>query len=503
KVTLRASNVFHRNLFDKLLKSPLVFFETTPIGRIQNLLSKDIAEIETYLPTSLEGMIQGIWQLAFAVFFICLVFPYFVLPLFGLTILYYFISKIFRAGIRDLKRMENLSRSPIFGVVSTTVHGLDTIHAFEKEKDFIDKFTSTFDLNSTCLYLYSVGTRWLALRLDILAVFIVAITSALMIIFQGEVPPAMAGLAIAYATTISGIFQYTVRLHSECESRMLSVERINCYTHSLEQEGGHGPKGVPPETWPELGTIRFSHVHLRYRPELQNVLDDVSFKVRPAEKIGIVGRTGSGKSSLTTALFRLVDLSQGSIKVDNIDTSTMNVSLLRNRLTIVPQEPVLFTNTIRKNVDPGEKYADEEIWSALEKVGLKDRVSSYNTKLDTQVSTSGENFSVGEKQLLCLARALLKKTKILVFDEVTSGVDPETEKAVLKAIYDHFKQCTILTISHRLETVLSCDRVLVMDKGQVCHDLLLETTLWVHTLTRINPRSCFWLHLANSLHNLS
>ncbi|XP_066994509.2 ATP-binding cassette sub-family C member 5 isoform X2 [Anabrus simplex] len=467
KATLRASTNLHKKLLSKIMQSPMCFFETTPTGRIQNLFSRDMDEVDVRLPIAVENIIQNIWIVFFAIISICLVFPWFVIPLVFLAVLYYTISSIFRVAIRDLKRLENASRSPIFSWVGTSIQGLSTIHAFGKENEFMSRFSHLFDENSTCLYLCHVSSRWLGIRIDCLAACVVCITSFMVILLQGQVPPAMAGLALSYSAHISGVFQYTVRLISETEARFISVERITSYIESLVSEGGTNPQAKPPSDWPTKGSIKFKNVSLCYRQGLPNVLKDINFSILPGEKIGIVGRTGSGKSSLITALFRLVELSGGQIKVDNLDIANIPLELLRSSFSVIPQDPVLFAGTIRSNLDPFGLYSDAQVWDALEKVNLRGRIAGTNAQLGTPVGQSGDNFSTGERQLLCLARAILKNAKILVLDEATASVDPETEIAVQNTVQSEFQQCTVLIIAHRLTTVTSCHRIIVMDRGQV------------------------------------
>ncbi|XP_075225132.1 ATP-binding cassette sub-family C member 5-like isoform X2 [Lycorma delicatula] len=485
KVTLRATKRLHNDLFRKVMYSPMYFFEETPIGRIQNLFSKDVDEVDARLPVILESTLQDGWTLIFAILFICLVFQWFIIPLIFLSVIYYGVSKVFRVAVRDLKRFDNATRSPIFSLVAETVYGLDTIHAFGKENDFLRKFSKLFDQNTTCLYICCIAMRWLSLRIDTLSVMITSITAVLVTIFHGQVSPALAGLAIAYSSTISGIFQYTIRLICEAETKFISVEHINTYLQTLEKEGGHRKCAKPPDNWPNHGSIRFQNVCLQYRPGLPLVLKNISFRINAGEKIGIVGRTGSGKSSLTVALFRLVELCNGSIKIDNVDISTLDLELLRSQLSIIPQDPVLFTGTVRTNLDPFGNSNDAKLWEILEKTHLKERVKAGTAGLDTKVGFSGDSLSVGERQLLCLARALLRKSKILILDEATAAVDPETEAAVQETIRKEFQNCTVLTIAHRLATITSCDRIILMDHGQVAEldrpSVLLE-----------NPNSKFY-----------
>jgi len=484
KVTLKASSCLHTWLFNKIMHCPMQFFDTTPTGRIQNLFSRDMDEVDVWLPITVENILQNLWIVLFAVLFVCLVFPWFIIPLLILAVFFYMISTVFRVAIRDLKRLESVSQSPIFSWVGATVQGLRTIHAFEKESDFLARFTKMFDENTTCLYLGSIAMRWLAVRIDTLAVTSVCITAFLTVILHGQVPPALAGLALAYAAHISGVFHYTVRLMSDTEVRFISVERLNLYHESLECEGKRRVLSKPPSDWPSKGGIKFKNVSLRYRNGLPEVLKGVSFSIQPGETLGVVGRTGSGKSSLIVALLRLVELSSGSIKIDGIDIADISLEQLRTRLSVIPQDPVLFDGTIRFNLDPFESYNDETIWEALEKTKLRSRVSSLGGQLLADVGQGGENLSVGERQLLCLARALLRNSKILILDEATASVDPETEVAVQSTVQKEFKQCTILTIAHRLSSVSTCDKILVMKKGQV---LELDTP----TNLMSNPNSEF------------
>ncbi|KAK7871844.1 hypothetical protein R5R35_006438 [Gryllus longicercus] len=466
KATLHASTRIHNKLFNKIIHCPMLFFETTPIGRIQNLFARDMDEVDVRLPFTVESIMQNLLIVFFAILLICLVFPWFIIPMAFLGGVYYFMSKIFRVVVRDLKRLENVTRSPIFSWIGTTVQGLNTIHAFEKENEFIRRFTYMYDENSTCLYLCNVAGRWLAIRMDKLAVLIICITAFLVIILRGQVPPAMAGLALAYAAQISGLFQYTIRLISDTEIRFISVERMNAYLQNVVQEG-HGSLKRPSAEWPSRGNIRFENVGLTYRKGLPDVIKNISFYINSGEKVGIVGRTGSGKSSLIVALFRLVEISSGQIKIDGINIADVSLEVLRSRLTVIPQDPVLFAGTIRSNLDPHQLFSDSDLWNALEKTTLKNKISSTADQLDASVNASGNNFSTGERQLLCLARALLKNTKILILDEATAAVDPETEVAIQTAIQKEFHHCTVLTIAHRLSTVTSSDRVLVMDNGKV------------------------------------
>ncbi|XP_045132970.1 multidrug resistance-associated protein 5-like isoform X4 [Portunus trituberculatus] len=468
KTTLRASSQMHDQVFMKVFHSPMSFFDTTPSGRIINIFSRDMDEVDVRVPMTLEMFIQNIFLIASALLFVCLVFPYFLPILAVLAIIMMFIRNVFRVGIRDFKRLENISRSPLYSHISTTVNGLATINAYDKQPLFFKKFSVFFDENSCAIYLFNCAMRWLAVRLDLLALCVTSSTAMLALFLRGLVDPSFAGLALAYATQLSGIFQYTVRLSTETEARFTSVQRLdNCSKVLVSEAPSIIESKRPDPLWPKYGRISFKKVQMKYRPETPLVLKSISFHIDSMEKIGVVGRTGSGKSSLGTALFRLVELTAGSIRIDGIDISTVGLEDLRSRLSIIPQDPVLFIGTVRYNLDPFERHSDEEIWSALEQTYMKDRISCLNLGLSSCVVENGENFSVGERQLLCMARVLLRNSKILFLDEATAAIDAETDIKIQKTLKNAFKSCTMITIAHRLNTVMLCSRVMVLDDGKV------------------------------------
>ncbi|KAL8625042.1 hypothetical protein ACOMHN_012051 [Nucella lapillus] len=468
KYTLRAASAMHDDVFEKVLRCPMSFFDTTPLGRIVNRFSSDMDEVDVRLPMTFEVFVCNVLHILFSMGLISYVAPWFLIALLPLVVTFFIMFFVFKGTIRDIKRQDMVSRAPLLSHITTSVQGIATIHAYSKSNHFLSKFCGMLNKNSVPFAMFFISNRWLALRLDLLCVVIIGVTSLIILFTKEHITPAMAGLALSSAIQMTGLFQFTVRLATEAESRFTSVQRVLDYSKTIEPEAASVIPGKrPKDDWPKNGAVVFRNVQLRYRPELPLVLKGVSFKVSPQEKIGIVGRTGSGKSSLGVALFRLVELSGGSIKIDDLDTGSMGLEDLRSKLSIIPQDPVLFVGTVRYNLDPLNHHGDDQLWVALEKCHIKDSIAGLDQQLEAPVVENGENFSVGERQLLCMARALLRHSKILIMDEATAAIDTETDALVQATLKEAFWDCTMLIIAHRLNTVLSCDKILVMDDGKV------------------------------------
>lgn len=402
------------------------------------------------------------------------VFPWFLIAIALCAVVFGYVYIIFKAGVRELKRMDNTTRSPWFSHITSTINGLSTIHAYNKTTDMMEKFDDLLDTNTQCYFAYLTATRWLAVRLDAMTVSVTAL-SALFVVFAtlypealGNLSAANAGLILTYAIQMTGLFQVCVRFSIETESLFTAVERIDDYIENCPHEVDPKKKlKSPPKSWPNKGSIKFKHAYMRYRDGLPSVLKDVSINIKPKEKIGVVGRTGSGKSSLGVVLFRLTNVHSGKIVIDGVDTKSIGLHDLRSNISIIPQEPVLFVGTVRYNLDPFGSYSDKQIWDALELSHMKNAISELPDKLETEVVENGENFSVGERQLMCMARAILRNCKIIMLDEATAAIDSETDSLVQGTIRKAFSECTMLTIAHRLNTVLTSDKILVMDDGEV------------------------------------
>lgn len=464
--TMKAAKVLHNTVLHNVMRLPMSFFDTTPSGRILSRFSSDIMGVDYTLPMVFKMFFQTGTTVLGTLAVICYTTPIFTGIIIPIAVLYVFIQRYYVRTSRQLKRIESVSRSPIYSHFGETVSGTTVIRAYMQGERFTTESDQKIDINQKTLYATNCSVRWLSIRLEMIGNVII-FAAALLAVLGSGLDPALVGLSVSYSLNITINLNYLVRMISDVETTIVAVERIKEYSEIKQEADWEIPNQKPAVIWPEKGTVAFKKYGVRYRNGLELVLKGISFHVNGGEKVGIVGRTGAGKSSLTLSLFRIIESAQGEIQIDGKNIADMGLHDLRSRLTIIPQDAVLFSGTLRLNLDPFDKYSDEEVWKALELAYLKDYVKGLPAGLHHKVSEGGDNLSTGQRQLICLARALLRKTKILILDEATAAVDLETDDLIQKTIRTAFADCTVLTIAHRLNTIIDSDRVLVLDKGQI------------------------------------
>ena len=517
----RASWHLHERLMTSILHARFRFFDSTPLGQLMNRFSKDIQALDQEVAPVAIGLLHSAASVLTIVILISIITPGFLIPGFFITIMYVLTGLLYICSSRDLKRIEAVQRSPLFQHFGETLSGVVTIRAYGDESRFIqDSHSKVNTHNRPFIYLWATN-RWLALRIDMAGALVSFFSGMFVVINAGTIDPGAAGLALSYAITFTQNVLWLVRLYAANEQNMNAVERIQEYIEVEQEAPAQVPETKPAANWPSHGTVQFIGYSTRYRADLEPVLKKVSFQIEAGRKVGIVGRTGAGKSSLALALFRGLEAEEGKILIDDVDIGLIGLQDLREAITIVPQDPTLFSGTLRSNLDPFELFTDEEIFTALQRVQLISKAHSSptqsgaitaiegpsrsptlqesssppeshaslsvtvksdstlvqvptNTKenrnifrdLSSPVAESGSNLSQGQRQLLCLARALLKAPRVLVMDEATASIDYATDSKIQDTLRE-LKNNTILTIAHRLQTIIDYDRVLVLDKGEV------------------------------------
>ncbi|KIY72285.1 multidrug resistance-associated ABC transporter [Cylindrobasidium torrendii FP15055 ss-10] len=472
-VALIASLRIFKASLGSVLASPVSFFDTNPVGRILSRLSKDQDTLDNDLPMTLIQFLTTLASVIGTIGLVFYTFPYLGIMFAPMLVIYWFVQRFYRKTSVETKRLDSLMRSALYGSYSESLTGLATIRAYGTQERCINDAEHGLDMENRAYYMTISIQRWLSLRLDLLGNTLVLGIALFAAGFRTTVAPSKIGVVLTYTLSVTQIFSEMVTQFAQNEQNMNAVERILVYT-GLPSEGSPEQEDADvPASWPHAGTIKFDNVDLAYRPGLPLVLKGVNFEIKPGEKVGIIGRTGAGKSSLLQALFRVVELQGGKIEIDGVDIAKTHLETLRGRLALVPQDSTLFLGTLRENLDPQGIRTDAELFSVLQRAwllprdGTPDTAAESKFRLDASVGDEGANFSAGEKQLLALARALVKNSRIIVLDEATSSVDVETDAKVQRTIQTEFSESTLLCIAHRLNTVAYYDRILVMDAGAV------------------------------------
>ncbi|KAL0061165.1 hypothetical protein AAF712_012035 [Marasmius tenuissimus] len=477
-LTFFASQMLHKGAIRRVMTAPMSFFETTPLGRIMNRFSKDIDTIDNLLGDAMRMLAATTSGIVGAIILISIVLPWFLIPVVVIMTIYVYAAYFYRSSAREFKRLDAILRSSLYAHFSESLSGLSTVRAYGESERFLKENETRIDIENRAYWLTVTNQRWLGVRLDFLGTLLTFAVALLAVGTRYSISPAQTGLVLSYILSIQQAFGWLVRQFAEVENNMNSVERIVYYAKEVEQEAAHElPESKPKGEWPAQGGI--------------------SMDVKAGEKIGIVGRTGAGKSSLMTAIYRIVELDEGAITIDGVDISKVGLTDLRKGLSIIPQDPLLFSGTLRTNLDPFNLHDDAKLWDALKRSYLVEsqapakrasllsqgatstvedelpsgahtpRGGQARFTLDTVVEDEGNNLSIGQRSLVSLARALVKDTKVLILDEATASVDYETDRKIQDTIAHEFEDRTILCIAHRLRTIISYDRICVLDAGQI------------------------------------
>ncbi|KAI0481182.1 P-loop containing nucleoside triphosphate hydrolase protein [Xylariaceae sp. FL0804] len=469
--SIEASRKLHEKMANAIFRSPMSFFDTTPAGRILNRFSSDIYKLDEVLARTFNMLFVNFARSGFTLVVISVSTPVFVALIVPLSAVYYWVQRYYLRTSRELKRLDSVSRSPIYAHFQESLGGISTIRAYRQQDRFELENEWRVDNNLRAFFPSISANRWLAIRLEFLGAIIILGAAGFSIISvtnHSGLSAGMVGLAMSYGLQITSSLNWIVRQTVEVETNIVSVERVLEYARLTPEAPEIIHRHRPPVAWPSKGAVEFQNYSTRYRPGLDLVLKNINLDIKSHEKIGVVGRTGAGKSSLTLALFRLIEPDTGNISIDDLNTSSIGLLDLRRRLAIIPQDAALFEGTIRENLDPGHVHDDTELWSVLDHARLKEHVASMEGGLEAKIHEGGSNLSAGQRQLISLARAMLTPSNILVLDEATAAVDVETDAMLQKTLRsDLFAHRTIITVAHRINTILDSDRVVVLDRGEV------------------------------------
>ncbi|MBC7466839.1 MAG: ATP-binding cassette domain-containing protein [Bdellovibrio sp.] len=464
---IKAGQIFHDAMLKSVLATRMRFFDSTPVGRILQRFSRDVESVDIHLQWSFNATINALFQITISFLLIVFVLPWVILFLLPVLYFYYKIQNDYRRVAREVKRLDSIARSPRYAHFKETLQGLHVIRAFDQVDWSMDQFYNKLSHSTRMFYTHFMVNRWFSTRVPLIGAAL-SIVTGLMIIFssyRGYIGAGTAGLVTLYALEFWRHLNWGVRIFSDLESRMTSVERLKFYSTLPAEEA----KAVlpAPAGWPTSGELEFDHVNVRYADHLPQVLKNVSFKIPSGARAGLVGRTGSGKSTIFQTVYRFVGIESGDILIDGYSIQKLPLHDLRKNLAVIPQDPNLFMGSLRGNIDRYNQASDEDIWSILKKVSLEKFVQGLPDQLNFKVAEGGANLSQGQRQLICLARALLMKVKIIFLDEATASVDVETDAIVQKVIRESLDGITLVTIAHRLSTLDGYDMVIELQNGQI------------------------------------
>ncbi|XP_065206378.1 multidrug resistance-associated protein 1-like [Planococcus citri] len=467
KVNVKACEYFYHSLLHSVLRWPMASFDSTPIGRIISRINDDVYTIDNFIAMKMVQFVTLFFRYFSIFVFMIITIPLSCIIIIPINIVYFIIRKHYIGLSHQLKRIETIHKSPLYSHLVETVTGIQTIRAFGLQEKFTSRCYQKIDLYSASYHSSVICTRWFCSRVEFLEGIILCSLTALLLFERNSLTLGQIALLIALALQMIRGIAYMSDVINEVEDGIIAVERISEYLAYPQEPDWDESSVSVSDTWPDKGEIIFHDYKLRYREGLDLVLKGISLTIKSGEKVGIVGRTGAGKTSIIQGLFRIVEPDDGTIFIDNVSIMNVGLHTLRSKLTVIPQDPILFYGTLRFNLDPFDCYKDEYLWNILEKSHLKNFVNELPGGLQHMIDEGGQNLSFGQRQLICLARALLRKSKVLVLDEATASVDVETDELIQKTIRDEFSDCTVITIAHRLNTIQDYDKILILDGGCV------------------------------------
>ncbi len=469
-LVVASARKFHDGMYDSVMRSPLQWFETIPTGRLLNLFSRDVNVIDEILPRVVHSAIRTGIVIIGVLVVVSYSVPPFLIGIIPIAIGYRFILKYYLSTSREVKRLDSISKTPIFQYFSETLGGLSSIRAFGQESRFIATSEARVDRNQQCYFPSVSCNRWLAVRIEFVGSIIILTASMLAVIIKtkngGKMDAGLLGLMMSQTLNTTQSLNWVVRSVSEVEQNIVSVERVISYSDLTPEAPYEIPEKKPPQGWPSKGEVKLDSYSTRYRADLGLVLKKLNLSIRPGERVGVVGRTGAGKSSLALALFRIIEPAEGTVMIDGINTKEIGLKDLRRGISIIPQDANIWEGTLRDNLDPTGSSDDAALWRALDSARLREHVNSLEGRLDARLSEGGTNFSAGQRQLICIARAFLRNSQVLILDEATANIDLETDEMLQKIVRSEFKGTTI-TVAHRLNTIMDSDRILVLRDGEV------------------------------------